>query len=431
METKLIGGCAGIYGCCPDGTTSKVDQQGSNCPSVPQLVDPISLVFLPKIDTVLKDCDFGNLANYSREGSVIGEKSGNGFIRKFKYTSKYHTMDVVMKGALNQFSDSLVYEYLVGQGINHFAQFYPCFSRTYQICTYNTKKVFNTLSEETDKFVLSKGLDKMLSVVDSGNIDNLIKTGCSNKICIMTQYFNFEGSLKSCISNGINACTLLTILYLVYSCLASLSRQLTHYDLHCENIQLTKIPNNGYTIIRMHLQNGSVVSFKTDYIPTIIDYGRCYVNCAVVNSTEIAKRVCFYDNTNPNKDEIVCKKKYADFTHISRSNISIDLRLLNTLRFGDPTRTLYGNDLYNLLGNSYSGTKLTQMFKDLPYSSPSENLDMDLNRIRNIITAKNVFLAMIDNPNFIAENNAYCSSKTYYNTVDIWEDLSRPFEVSV
>ena len=32
MESKLIGGCAGTqFGCCPDGTTSKADQQGSNC----------------------------------------------------------------------------------------------------------------------------------------------------------------------------------------------------------------------------------------------------------------------------------------------------------------------------------------------------------------------------------------------------------------
>jgi len=417
----------------------------------PQRVDPISLIFLPKIDSILKDCNFGNFANYSKEGTAIAQ-SGHGFITAFKYTSKYHQLDVVLKGSMDKTSDSLVYEYLVGQCINHFAQFFPFFSRTYQVCQYNTKKDFNTLKDATDKFTLSRGLDKMLSIIDTSNIDNLIKTGCRDKqlICLMTQYFNFEGSLKKCILNGMNANTLLTTLYMVYSCLTSLSRQLTHYDLHEENIQLTKIPNNGYTLIRMHLQNGSVVSFKTDYIPTIIDYGRCYVNCAAVNSTEIAKKVCFYDNTNPNKDERVCKKKcgnesgyelpnfnkktqtfdphqYADFIDISRSNMSTDLRLLNLLRF-----TFYGN---NLLGNSYSGKNLTQFFKDLPLFSSTyvfpENLDMDPNRIRNIITAKNRFQAMIDNPSFIAENNANYSSKTYYNTVDIWEDLSRPFEVSV
>jgi hypothetical protein len=32
----IIGGCAGTeFGCCPDGSTSKVDQQGSNCPKRP------------------------------------------------------------------------------------------------------------------------------------------------------------------------------------------------------------------------------------------------------------------------------------------------------------------------------------------------------------------------------------------------------------
>jgi hypothetical protein len=33
MSPKLLGGCAGTrYGCCPDGKTEKVDQNGSNCP---------------------------------------------------------------------------------------------------------------------------------------------------------------------------------------------------------------------------------------------------------------------------------------------------------------------------------------------------------------------------------------------------------------
>lgn len=35
-QNQLVGGCAGTrYGCCTDGTTAKVDQQGSNCPQRP------------------------------------------------------------------------------------------------------------------------------------------------------------------------------------------------------------------------------------------------------------------------------------------------------------------------------------------------------------------------------------------------------------
>jgi hypothetical protein len=30
--TPIIGGCAGtVYGCCPDGITSKQDETGTNC----------------------------------------------------------------------------------------------------------------------------------------------------------------------------------------------------------------------------------------------------------------------------------------------------------------------------------------------------------------------------------------------------------------
>jgi hypothetical protein len=56
---------------------------------------------------------------------------------------------------------------------------------------------------------------------------------------------------------------------------------------------------------------------------------------------------------------------------------------------------------------------------------------MDPTRIANIMTAKNALLKMINNPKFVQENNAHFSSKRQYNTIDIWEDLSRPFEVSL
>ena len=40
--SKIIGGCAGTqYGCCPDGKTSKVGVNGSNCPPVDRDYDQI------------------------------------------------------------------------------------------------------------------------------------------------------------------------------------------------------------------------------------------------------------------------------------------------------------------------------------------------------------------------------------------------------
>jgi len=357
---------------------------------------------------------------------------------------------VVAKSSLEKYSDSIVYEYLAGQCINHFAQFYPCFSRTFNICKFNSKQDIKKIRDVVATKPLSKGLDQMMSVLDASNLDDLIKRGCSEKelMCILTQYFNFDCSLRTCAENGMNSSVLLSILFLVYSCLSSLQKQFTHYDLHSQNVQLLKIPNDGYSLIRVHLVDGRIVPFKTNYLPIIIDYGRCFVNCAAINSNTVAQQVCLFDNKNPNKEDRVCKKTCGDVsgydippfnrktqvfaehkrdtTDITRTNMSADLRLLNDVKY-----------LKNLkLGNDYCGKNLSEMLKKitlpfLRFYVLVEDITMDPTRVNNVHAAKNALLSMINNPQFVQENNAYVSSKRQYNTIDIWEDLSRPFEVSM
>ena len=76
---------------------------------------------------------FQNLENYSSKIKKIGENSANGFIRKLQYITPDQTYSIVLKGSQNANSDSLVYEYLVGQCINVYARFYPCFAKTYSV----------------------------------------------------------------------------------------------------------------------------------------------------------------------------------------------------------------------------------------------------------------------------------------------------------
>jgi hypothetical protein len=415
-------------------------------------VDPISLVFHLDFEAILRDTqNFGNLSNYSREVKSIGTNSANGFIRKYKYNSEHYEVDVVQKNNLNYMGDSLVYEYLVGQCVNHFASFYPCFSKTYQICKYNTPADYKQILYLKDP-VLPTGLDKMLTVLNTDDIAELIKTGCANNqhICIMTQYLPFDIDLGKYLDDpSRETSTLITILYLLHACLASFSNQFTHYDLHYENVQLVKIPNNKYSIFRMHLPNGRVISFKTNYIPCIIDYGRCYVNCAALNSTDIYRTVCEYDSNNPDPKQRVCGEscgnstgyevgpKYDrntkefipatyenDYIDPTRRNISHDLRNLN-----------YINKRYEFTKNTYSDRSLNELLQSLTpsYSNfgQEEETEMEPNIINNVLSANRAFIKIIDNPRFVAENNAQFRSSSYYNTVDIWTDLSRPFEVSI
>ena len=88
MESKLIGGCAGTqFGCCPDGTTSKADQQGSNC-----------LVSFGYTKVLSADVALPGVAKREYDQIVSGDVS----IKK-KGDHKY-------KIAFNQISDFLLYQ---------------------------------------------------------------------------------------------------------------------------------------------------------------------------------------------------------------------------------------------------------------------------------------------------------------------------------
>ena len=432
----------------------------------PFYIDPVSLVFHENFEEILRDTqNFGNLKNYSRSVDFIGDYSNNGFLRKFKYTSDKYEVDVIQKNNKTLKSDSLVYEYLVGQCINHFAQFYPCFSLTYQIFKYRSDMDYRImeyfllkrksddydpdLDEKVKQITLSTGLDQMLSALDEKDIVKLIKTGCENndKMCIMTQYLPFESSLsKYIISRNMNPNTLTTILYMVYACLASFSNVFTHYDLHTNNVQLVRIPNDGYSIIRVNNKDGSVISYKTDYIPVIIDYGRCFVDCDKLNSTELYKTVCQYDRDNVVPSERSCLNDCGDLSgyQFAPKYYRLKQSFIPNGKddyYIDPTRRNMSHDLnlINILQKYQEGINfspaLKSFFKKLviPETSYGQSEKLGTNpygKIQNVISAKDELSDIINTADFIDENNEIFKDKQYYNTIDIWSDLSKPFEVS-
>ena len=88
------------------------------------------------------------------------------------------------------------------------------------------------------------------------------------------------------------------ILYQVYFLLSDMADKFTHYDLHTNNVLLYKLPEGKYIIMNYINKNGQTeTTFKTIYIPKIIDYGRSF----------------FYANDNFNSkilnDKILCKFK--------------------------------------------------------------------------------------------------------------------------
>ena len=59
--------------------------------------------------------------------------------------------------------------------------------------------------------------------------------------------------------------------------------------------------------------------------------------------------------------------------------------------------------------------------QEIEFSSKSETID-------NVIMASSKLTQIILEPKFNIVNNEYMSSRTLYGTLQIWTDLSRPFE---
>ena len=57
-----------------------------------------------------------------------------------------------------------------------------------------------------------------------------------------------------------------------------------------------------------------------------------------------------------------------------------------------------------------------------------ENKKLDQNKIYNIHTASELLNSVVANPQFNTNNNRLFDDKSLYGILDIWTDLSRPFQ---
>jgi len=420
---------------------------------------------------------FDNLNNYLRNIKPIGDDdSANGFIRKLQYSDEFvDNCPIIQKNSLSNKSDSLVYEYLIGQCINELSKYYPCFSKTYSIGKYVDIDNWNLFKSIKSAGELSMNLSQYIERIDTSDLDNLIIQGCreNNLICIFTQYIPIWSSLKQFINSickikkdtktntygptrqfnnkySYKLYTLVSLYHMIYSCLSTFSNVFTHYDLHGSNIVIIKIPNNQYVEINLHMVDGSIVSYKTDYLPVIIDYGRCFVDCdgitnEIHNSFRIRKKVCDYDSHDETipSEKRTCVNRCGDqtgydnttifdyemgrfipneedkyYVDSARSNISHDLRILYELKLYniDSPSNFIENELNNFL------QKINE--KDSNFGE-RENLDPSIQKIYNVHSAFTLLNNIVSNQQFNTENDIYYSTKKLYKTIHIWH--GQPF----
>jgi hypothetical protein len=456
--------------------------QQSPSPQAVQPIQPAQIPFHPPSDLdilfmndptelYLHTEAFRNLANYTKTIRPIGAVSRNGFIRKLTYLSEGNRYSVVLKSNVNDESDNLIYEYLVGLCINEFSRYYPCFAKSYMVGIYSNqanKQVFQNIHHLED---LQNNFDTYIQRLDTDDLNQIVRTGCRNNenICLFTQFLPIEMDLSYFLNHiRVNEHNklydLAIILHITYSLLSSLADYFTHYDLHTQNIVLVKIPNNQYVNIRLHLADGvTIVNYKTIYIPVLIDYGHIFANCKNLNrllnsSDEIIQTACDYDNFNPSFAERSCPNECGNFSGYSwnpiynratrtfrpqtreyfyidptKKNITHDVKLLNLVKQILSNRNFDAIVNSNYIGRTLIGDFLRTKIVDLDTTFGSaQNTNAMNDRCYNVHSAFHLINEIVANPEFNANNDLLYAGKQLYRTIDIWHgpDLARPFQVS-
>ena len=187
-----------------------------------------------------------------------------------------------LKMSFSPTADNLVYEYLIGDMINHFGQS-PNTITTLGI-TAITRDDFSFIQKNEDNLTvktLKKIIPKMKPRVEIKNAG----VGVYNHTTI--QFTGIEMILKMedyVTSTGITGETnrffwkshLAPVLFQVYSFLTIYQNVFTHYNLKPYNITINYIPNH-YFKFEYVLEDGTVMKILTKYLVKILDFSKSVV----------------------------------------------------------------------------------------------------------------------------------------------------------
>lgn len=273
------------------------------------------------INTYFNDFNIDKNWKYLEYIKKIGQPSANGSIIELKFNKHGYSAYAVMKMNLRSDADNLLYEYYVGKTfINKYLNIFPCFVETYGM--YKIKNgsrnfliSYNSLPKDTNGRILNANLppDVFKKINNEYSINEISKTGCdygrSNDLGILIQHYHDLKTIEQS-TNGDDIYDIYNFLFQVYFCLHCMKDSFTHYDLHTGNALAYK-PYNGNKFVEMnyHLNDGTIITFPTERLMKIIDYGRAHfehnVNGHVENTKMIVDNVCA-NSQLPDYDDDAC-----------------------------------------------------------------------------------------------------------------------------
>ena len=369
----------------------------------------------------------------------------NGFVLGVDYQRNTYKAICTLKCSLKKTSDNLFYEAYVGKTyINRLCEFFPLFLETFACYWIDNIDVYNELQEAMpfSSIASTQSLGELLNrnalqIIDPTDMSNLDKAACNDpkRVCVLTEFIENAYALGDVVKAYISKAAaegpflnhaLPVILFQVYSVLAAIGPEYTHYDLHPGNCLIYTIPNNKYLTLIYHQKNGTTVELNTIFIAKLIDYGRCFVpTSSAFHSAVSATPACLTRGEavagSNNGFEWFEPSAQPAYYWISSKifNWSHDLRLVSQLS--------------SMVGNGFHiGRMMRRVTYNTKFGTPSVNPSFPNpdRKIRNTVEMANELTNFFNvDPGYKNANAKLFTSRTKIGDLHIYLDRSQPMNL--
>ena len=295
----------------------------------------------------------------------IGAVSANGFVKELNYQHQKYTASAILKSSQNPSADNLYYEYFVGQKVNEWTKYFPCFVESYGLYMYTSPTAYEFVKDNatiTDMNTFKNSIQLFDQAINHDPAQGYRICTESQYLAVLIQHIKNARTMHSVFGTPqkkpqqLDDC--LSALAQIYLPLARLTNDFVHNDLHANNVMLYEPSPGKYIHFFYHLLDGTtVIEFKSNYIAKMIDYGRSFTT----NSITLYQVLCAEKKCNPN-----CGARYGFpwmnpslteqtfYTSSTARNPSQDLRLLKSMYpksnivfnqgFTNPNKAHYGTE---------------------------------------------------------------------------------------
>jgi hypothetical protein len=340
--------------------------------------------------------------------------SANGFIYAINYKHRGYSANAILKSSASPSADNLMYEYIVGKRINElFYTKFPIFVETYDYYyKYPTEAVWKSFKTGMYGGKLKGAL------IPYTNVNYKMSCTHTKHLCILIQNINKAPTLnKMCESIVYIRNELINTLYQIYFSLSAIRNVFTHYDLHASNVLVYTPDPTKYIQYHFHLITGEIVTFKSQHLIKIIDYGRSYAKDA---SEEVHEKVCAENKCDPNcgfSYGYWMSKNTSYFIKSWKCNNSHDLKLLNIIKGDLAHIPKPANSIESLIHKKLQTVIYSEMYGTAEIKQTRQPL-----RIANVSDAEMSLRTLINSALFRTTNETYMNRYAKMGDLTVYAD---------